>query len=204
MQHTKREIVDQTSRSGPEAYERWSQTPADAGNASGFSTCSKVMQQNGTIRMRPRRALTANVWARTRHHETLNVRRVKCRCYSVEEVARLFLLHKNTVRTWIKGGLETIDDQRPQLILGRHLSRFRRSDAAGGDRGAEPVGSLRAMPRSPGAGWRAGYQSITSRFGNLSGSVRIAAHACIGGCHCRSSQRLRETCKSSCRRRSNV
>jgi len=54
-----------------------------------------------------------------------NPRLVKVhRNYSVEEVARLFGLHKNTVRNWLKQGLAAIDDRRPTLILGQELSRF--------------------------------------------------------------------------------
>jgi Helix-turn-helix domain len=54
-----------------------------------------------------------------------NPRRVKLhRNYSVEDIARLFSLHKNTVRAWLKQGLPAIDDRRPRLILGRELSRF--------------------------------------------------------------------------------
>jgi hypothetical protein len=54
-----------------------------------------------------------------------NPRLVKIhRNYSVEEIARLFGLHKNTVRNWLKQKLAAIDDQRPMLILGRELSRF--------------------------------------------------------------------------------
>src|SRR4051812_24104132 len=54
-----------------------------------------------------------------------NPRRVKVhRNYSVEEIARLFRVHKNTVRNWAKQGLAAINDQRPILILGRELSRF--------------------------------------------------------------------------------
>jgi hypothetical protein len=48
------------------------------------------------------------------------------RNYSVEEIARLFSIHKNTVRSWLKQGLQAIDDQRPILILGREVSRFLR------------------------------------------------------------------------------
>jgi hypothetical protein len=55
-----------------------------------------------------------------------NPRLVKIhRNYSVEDIARLFGIHKNTVRNWLKQGLAAIDDdRRPMLILGRELSRF--------------------------------------------------------------------------------
>ena len=46
------------------------------------------------------------------------------RSYSVEEVSRIFEIHKNTVRNWLRQGLEPIDDQRPILIRGQELSRF--------------------------------------------------------------------------------
>lgn len=42
----------------------------------------------------------------------------------MEEAARRFGVHRNTVRAWIKGGLPTCDDQRPALILGRQLLAF--------------------------------------------------------------------------------
>ena len=55
----------------------------------------------------------------------LNPRRVKVhRAYTVEEVAKLFQGHKNTVRDWLKSGLEKVDDRRPTLILGRQLAIF--------------------------------------------------------------------------------
>jgi Helix-turn-helix domain len=55
----------------------------------------------------------------------LNPRLVKVhRNYSVEQIARLFGLHKNTVRNWLKQGLAAIDDRRPTLLLGRELLRF--------------------------------------------------------------------------------
>ncbi len=46
------------------------------------------------------------------------------RNYSVEDVARLFKAHKNTVRNWLKQGLQPIDEQRPTLIHGDELRRF--------------------------------------------------------------------------------
>lgn len=47
--------------------------------------------------------------------------------YTVEEVAILLSVHKNTVRTWIKEGLPTNDDKRPLLILGADLRQYLQS-----------------------------------------------------------------------------
>jgi hypothetical protein len=46
------------------------------------------------------------------------------RSYSVDEVSRLFTVHKNTVRNWLGQGLKPIDDQRPIVVLGQELRRF--------------------------------------------------------------------------------
>jgi hypothetical protein len=46
------------------------------------------------------------------------------RTYSVEDVARLYGVHRNTVRQWIKQGLSLCDDRRPALILGADLADF--------------------------------------------------------------------------------
>jgi hypothetical protein len=49
------------------------------------------------------------------------------RNYTVEEVANLFTVHKNTVRSWVKDGLATNDDKRPMLILGSNLKQYLQS-----------------------------------------------------------------------------
>ena len=46
------------------------------------------------------------------------------RSYSVAEVAALFKIHKNTVRTWRNAGLQPIDDRRPVVFLGKTLAAF--------------------------------------------------------------------------------
>ena len=42
----------------------------------------------------------------------------------MEELARLFSVHKNTIRSWLKHGLEAIDGQRPTVARGEELRRF--------------------------------------------------------------------------------
>lgn len=49
------------------------------------------------------------------------------RSYTVEEVACLYCVHKNTVRAWIKNGLQTCDSLRPTLILGHVLRDFHKT-----------------------------------------------------------------------------
>jgi hypothetical protein len=46
------------------------------------------------------------------------------RSYSLEEIARLFKLHKNTVRAWLRQGLGAIDGQRPTVVRGESIRRF--------------------------------------------------------------------------------
>ncbi len=55
----------------------------------------------------------------------INPNRVKIhRNYTVEEVAVLLDVHKNTVRGWIKDGLPVCSVRRPTLILGDDLRAF--------------------------------------------------------------------------------
>jgi hypothetical protein len=46
------------------------------------------------------------------------------RSYSVDEMARLFNVHKNTIRSRLKQGLAAIDGQRPTVARGEEVRRF--------------------------------------------------------------------------------
>ena len=99
-----------------------------------------------------------------------NYRLVKIhRSYTVEEIARLFSIHKNTVRHWVKEGLAVIDDKRPMLILGSILMEFLKARRVKNKRTCKP-GELYCVrcraPKSP-AGNMADYTPITEKFGKL-------------------------------------
>lgn len=102
----------------------------------------------------------------------VNHRLVKTRrTYTIEEVARLFGIHRNTARAWLKSGLPTIDKARPALIAGGDLVDFlvkrrqrnKRPCAAG------ELYCLRCrVPRRP-MGNEAQYLPMTAASGNLVG-----------------------------------
>lgn len=91
------------------------------------------------------------------------------RNYTVEEVADLFGVHRNTVREWVKRGLPTSDDRRPMLILGADLVAFLRARRSKNKHTCKP-GELYCVrcraPRAP-AGDMADYQPLTTTLGNL-------------------------------------
>jgi hypothetical protein len=101
-----------------------------------------------------------------------NYRLVKIhRNYTVEEVARLFETHKNTVRQWIKSGLKTLDRRRPLLVHGSDLSEFLHDRKQGKKRPCQPgeFYCLRCRVPRPPAGEMAEYIPITGTMGNLAG-----------------------------------
>ena len=101
-----------------------------------------------------------------------NYRLVKIhRNYTVEEIARLLEIHKNTVRTWLKSGLPKIDHRRPTVILGTALFDFLHARRQSKKRPCQP-GEIYCVrchaPKQP-AGEMADYEPVTEKFGNLTG-----------------------------------
>ena len=91
------------------------------------------------------------------------------RNYTVDEVADLFGMHRNTVREWVKRGLPTNDGKRPMLILGRDLVAFLTARRAKNKRTCQPgeIYCVRCRaPRAP-AGDMVDYVPATATLGNL-------------------------------------
>lgn len=93
------------------------------------------------------------------------------RNYTVEEVADLFSIHKNTVRLWVKDGLATNDDKRPMLILGSNLRDFLQAKRKSKKRKCLPfeIYCVRCrLPQLP-AENMVDYESINCSMGRLIG-----------------------------------
>ena len=93
------------------------------------------------------------------------------RNYTVEEIAKLYTVHRNTVRAWIKRGLPTIDQRRPVLVLGQHLADFLRERRTVNRRSCGPgeIYCVRCRePRAP-AGGEVAYRPLSPTQGNLVG-----------------------------------
>lgn len=102
----------------------------------------------------------------------LNPRLVKIhRSYTVEEAARLWPVHKNTVRAWIKAGLRTIDRRRPILMTGRELRRFLEAKLKKVKQPCAPGEFYWVRCRAPKApaGAMADYIAVGNSSGNLRG-----------------------------------
>lgn len=93
------------------------------------------------------------------------------RSYTVEEIAKLYGVHRNTVRAWIGCGLPTIDQRRPVLVLGSDLANFLMGRRAKNMRPCGPgeIYCVRCrVPRAP-AGGAVRYHPLTPTQGNLVG-----------------------------------
>lgn len=93
------------------------------------------------------------------------------RNYTVEEVAGVLGVHKNSVRGWIKAGLPVCDDRRPTLILGHDLREFLRQKRQTRKRGCK-IFELYCMrcrrPKRP-AGDMVDFTPCTESTGRLIG-----------------------------------
>lgn len=93
------------------------------------------------------------------------------RSYTVEEVARLFGMHKNTVRAWLRDGLPSCDTRRPILILGRDLAAYLKARRTKNKQPCQPgeIYCVRCRaPKLP-VGNIAEYEPTTATLGNLIG-----------------------------------
>lgn len=118
----------------------------------------------------------------------LNPRLAKLhRSYTVDEVARLYGAHRNTVRGWIKAGLSAIDDHRPMMIQGRAIRAFLQSRRDRAKRPCPP-GTLYCCkcraPRNP-AARSAVFETRVSGAGTL--------RALCADCGCRMFRRARRS-----------
>ena len=106
----------------------------------------------------------------TSHHPNYRLAKIH-RNYTVDEVAKLFGVHRNTVREWVRRGLPTNDDKRPMLILGRDLYTFLHERRL---KSKQPCGPgqlycVRCRVAQTPAENMAEYQPLGITFGNLVG-----------------------------------
>lgn len=91
--------------------------------------------------------------------------------YAVEDIARLFGMHSNTVRQWIKQGLPMCDERRPILILGSDLRDFLQTKRTKNKRPLKPHEIYCMRCRAPRSPWGnlADYIAQTPTSGMLTG-----------------------------------
>jgi Helix-turn-helix domain len=95
----------------------------------------------------------------------------KHRSYTVEEAARLFGYHRNTIRQWQRQGLKPVDGKRPIVFEGLTLAAFLEARRGVRRRRLKP-GEIHCLPcREPQepAGDMAEYVPLTDARGNLRG-----------------------------------
>jgi hypothetical protein len=99
-------------------------------------------------------------------------RRVRAQLtYTVAEAARATATHRNTIRHWLKSGLEAVDCRQPTLIKGATLKDFIQAKRAGR---RQPCGPGRIFclkcrePKRPAFG-EVEYESDNGKLGRLVG-----------------------------------
>ena len=105
-------------------------------------------------------------------HRRPNPRVVKIhRNYDTHELSKLLRVHKNTLRSWTKAGLNPIDEGRPALFLGLTVKAFlteRRRKKHQTCRRDEIYCLVCRTPKNPDGGM-VDYLPVSSRSGNLRG-----------------------------------
>ncbi len=91
------------------------------------------------------------------------------RNYTVEEIATLFHVHKNTVRAWLKAELPVVDGHRPKLILGRELKAFLQAKRSKNKCRCEldELYCLHCRKPQKAAEKMADFHAVTDKVGNL-------------------------------------
>jgi hypothetical protein len=108
------------------------------------------------------------------------------RSYTVEETSRLFAVHRNTVRAWLKAGLPTIDDAKPALIRGADLRRFLDARRKAARRPCAP-GTLYCFACRASRAPALGMADFIAREGGA-GNLRALCEACGTTMHRRTRQ----------------
>lgn len=91
------------------------------------------------------------------------------RNYTSDEVARACSVHLNTVRNWIRNGLEVCDDKRPVLICGSAVREFlaERRTKAKRRSGPGQLYCLRCRASRFPAGGMLDFEKLTATSGRL-------------------------------------
>ncbi len=93
------------------------------------------------------------------------------RNYSIEEAARVYGVHKNTVSHWLRAGLPYLNERKPYLILGADLKQFLKDRRIKNKQHCDPdqMFCLRCKsPQKPAEGF-VEYLPTSSTKGRLSG-----------------------------------